>query len=151
MNKIRKLLPIILTVLIIGLIYSFFHISGLEIKKVNKLADAKNVTVIIRNETKGENTELILDAEQKKLLQKLLKENSYKRRLSSTIIGVLPGNEYTILADWNDNGKTHLYMKILGNEYIRFSDYLGTENYHKIKNSEFEKELISILNIWRDK
>ena len=32
MNKIRKLIPVIVTVLIIGLIYSFFHISGFEIK-----------------------------------------------------------------------------------------------------------------------
>ena len=126
------------------MVYSFFHISGWEIKNINKLSDAGYVTVVVRNESNDEKREYTLNAEQTKLLQNLLKENSYTRRLTSTIIGVLPEKEYTILADWNDKGKTNLYIKILGNEYISFFDYLGT-NYHKIKNSDFEKELISIL------
>jgi hypothetical protein len=57
---------------------------------------------------------------------------------------VLPENEYTILADWNDDGKTNLYIKILGGEYISFYDHLGNK-YHKIKNPDFEKELLNIL------
>lgn len=144
MKIFKRILPIVFIVVVVGMVYSFFHISGWEIKNINKLSDAGYVTVVVRNESNDEKREYTLNAEQTKLLQNLLKENSYTRRLTSAIIGVLPENEYTILADWNDNGKTNLYIKILGNEYISFFDYLGT-NYHKIKNSDFEKELISIL------
>ena len=138
----KKILSIIILVVIIVLIYSYMNIGGWAIKNINKLTNASYITVVVRSgdaETKYD-----LTAEQTKLLQELLKGNSYKRRFSSTIIGVLPEKEYTILADWNDNGKTNLYIKILGDEYISFFDHHGTK-YHKIKNSQFEEELISIL------
>ena len=76
--------------------------------------------------------------------------NSYKRRLSSTIIGHLPEKEYQILADWDKNGTPQmlLYIKIIGNEYINFSEQFNIFRhriYHEIQNPDFEKELISIL------
>lgn len=144
MNKFKKILSLIIIALIIVSVYSFFYISGWEIRNINKLSDAGYVNVVVRSKSDDKKREYVLTTEQTKLLKNLLKDNSYKRRLSSTIIGVLPENEYTVLADWNDNGKTNLYIKILGNEYISFFDYTGS-NYHKIKNPEFEKELISIL------
>ena len=41
-----------------------------------------------------------------------------------------------------------LYIKVIGNEYINFSQQFNTFKhniYHEIKNPDFEKELISIL------
>ena len=105
MKIFKRILPIVIIVVVVGMVYSFFHISGWEIKNINKLSNAGYVTVVVRNESNDEKREYTLNAEQTKLLQNLLKENSYTRRLTSTIIGVLPENEYTILADWNDNGK----------------------------------------------
>ena len=76
--------------------------------------------------------------------------NSYKRRLSSTIIGQLPEKDYQILADWDKDGTPQmlLYIKIIGNEYINFSEQFNIFRhmiYHEIQNPDFEKELISIL------
>lgn len=146
MKKLKKGLPIIIIVLIIVLIYSFFHISGWEIKNVNKLKDAKTVTVVVSDETTGESIEHDLNKKQIVLLQNLLTDNTYTRRITSTIIGVLPDKRYRILANWNDNGQKYLSIRILGSEYIMF---LGQHqgHYHKIKNADFEKELISILEM----
>ena len=139
----KKILTIIVIIVAIILVYSYMNIGGWAIKNINKLTEASHITVVVR--TEENEIEHELNAEQTKQLQTLLKENSYKRRFSSTIIGVLPENEYTILADWNDSGKTNLYIKILGGEYISFFDHLGTK-YHKIKNPDFEKELIKIID-----
>lgn len=144
MNKLKKLMPIIITVLIIGFLYSFFHIGGWEIKNVKELNDAKLVTVVVSDENSDESIEYELSKNQIELLQNLLEENSYTRRLSSTIIGVLPDTRYNILANWNDNGQKHLHISILGGEYIQFLGQYGS-HYHEIKNPDFEKVLISIL------
>ena len=139
----KKIMTIIVIIVAIILVYSYMNIGGWAIKNINKLTEASYITVVVRTEENEIDHEL--NTEQTKQLQTLLKENSYKRRFSSTIIGVLPENEYTILADWNDSGKTNLYIKILGGEYISFFDHLGTK-YHKIKNPDFEKELIKIID-----
>ena len=144
MRILKKVSPIIITVLIVAFIYSFFHISGREIRNARELNMAKDVTVIVRNEESNESTEYDLNTKQVTLLRKLLEENSYKRRITSTIIGVLPDNRYTIFANWNDNGQKHLHISIIGGEYIQFLGQYGS-NYNKIKNPDFEKKLIAIL------
>lgn len=138
----KKIISLIIAIAVIVVIHLYMNIGGWAIKNINKLTDASYITVVVRDEQNK--AEYELTSEQARLLQTLLKENSYKRRFSSTIIGVLPENEYTILADWNDDGKTNLYIKILGGEYISFFDNLGNK-YHKIKNPDFEKELLNIL------
>lgn len=144
MKRLKKIIPIIVVAVIFGFIYSFFHISGREIRNVNRLSDECSVTVTVNdNGGRGEIQEYNLEASQIELLKNLLKENSYTRRLSSTITGVLPDKAYTILADWHDNGKTYLYIRILGSEYIEFEQFGG--HFQKIKNPNFETELISIL------
>ena len=85
-----------------------------------------------------------LNAEQRKLLSDLLIESSYTRRLSSTIIGVLPDKRYTVMADWNDNGQTNLYINTIGGEYIRIQDQFGS-GYLKINNKDFEEKLKALL------
>lgn len=146
MKTAKKFLPIIVIFVIIAFIYSFFHIGGKEIKFVDKLSEAKTVTVIVRNEGYDEEVKYDLNKEQIKCLKKLIEENSYTRRISSTIIGVLPDKSYTILANWADNGKKHLYISLIGGEYIQILGEYGS-HYHKIKNANFEQELISILDM----
>lgn len=138
----KKVLPIII-VIIVALVYSFFHISGWEIKNLNSLSEAESVTVTISDDT-GDSVEYVLGKSQTEKLQTLLKENSYTRRLSNTIIGVLPDKTYRILANWNDNGQKHLYISLMGGEYIQVFRQFGS-SYHKIKNPDFEKELITII------
>lgn len=144
MKTIKKIFPIIIILLIIGLIYSFFHISGWEIKNLNSLSEAESVTLTVYDDSNGENVEYELSKSQIEKLQTLLKENSYTRRISNTIIGVLPDKTYRILANWDDNGQKLLYISTLGGEYIQFLNQFGS-SYHKIKNPDFEKELIAIL------
>ena len=146
MRILKNVLPIIIPVSIIVLVYSFFHISGWEIRNAKELNSAKAVTVIVRSEESNESTEYDLNTKQVALLQKLLEKNSYTRRITSTIIGVLPDKRYTIFANWNDNGQKRLHISIIGGEYIQFLEQHGS-NYHKIKNPDFEKELISILEM----
>ncbi len=146
MKTIKKILPIIIILLVIAFVYSFIHIDGQEIKFVDKLLEAKTVTVIVMNEKNDDpKVEYDLNREQIKNLKKLIEENTYTRRISSTISGVLPDKRYTIFANWNDNGQKHLQISLLGGEYIQILGEYGS-NYHKIKNSNFEKELISILD-----
>ena len=61
----------------------------------------------------------------------------------------MPEKDYTILADWDDGTpQMLLYIKIIGNEYINFSqqfNFFKYNIYHKIKNPDFEKELIYVL------
>lgn len=144
MKKIKKILPIIIIVLIVVLIYSFFHISGWEIKNLSSLSEAESVTLTVYDDSNGESVEYELSKNQIEKLQTLLKDNSYTRRLSNTIIGVLPDKTYRILANWNDNGQKHLYISMIGGEYIKVMGQFGG-NYHKIKNPDFEKELINII------
>ncbi len=151
MKIFKKILPFLIIILIIGLVYSFFHIDGREIKNIKKLSSDCRVSVRV-NDTYGHDNlqEYELNANQIDDLKNLLMNNSYKRRVSSTIIGQLPEKEYSILADWDKDGTPQvlLYIKIIGNEYINFNDqynFFRSKIYHKIKNHSFEKELISIL------
>ncbi len=145
MKTIKKLLPVIIILAVIVFTYSFFHISGGEIRFIDKLSEAKTVTVMVIDRESDKKTELNLNREQIEHLKKLIEENSYTRRISSTIIGVLPDKRYTILANWNDNGQKHLHISLMGGEYIQVLGEFGS-HYHKIKNPDFEKELISILD-----
>jgi len=153
MKIFKKILPIVIIVVVAGLIYSFFHIDGREIKNIKKLSPDCRVSVIVNDTYGNENRqEYELNAKQIEGLKNLLMNNSYKRRLSPTIIGQLPEKDYSILADWDNDGTPQvlLYIKIIGNEYINFSrqfNFFKNNIYHKIKNPDFEKELISILEI----
>lgn len=145
MKTLKIFLPIIIILVIIAFGYSFIHIDGQEIEFIDKLLEAKNVTVIVMNEKNDDpKVEYDLNIEQIKNLKKLIEENTYTRRISSTIVGALPDKRYTIFEKWDDKGQKHLQISLLGGEYIQI---LGEyeDNYHKIKNSNFEKELISIL------
>ncbi len=151
MKIFKKILPFLIVILIIGLVYSFFHIDGREIKNIKNLSSDCRVSVIV-NDTYGHDNrqEYELNSKQIEGLKNLLMNNSYKRRLSSTIIGQLPEKDYQILADWDKDGTPQmlLYIKIIGNEYINFSEQFNIFRhmiYHEIQNLDFEKELISIL------
>ena len=144
MSKLKKGLSIIIILLIIGLVYSFFHISGWEIRNLNSLSEAESVTLTVYDDSNGESLEYELSKNQIQKIQVLLKENSYTRRISNTIIGVLPDKSYRILANWNDNGQKHLYISMIGGEYINIARQFG-DKYHKIKDPDFEKELIAII------
>ena len=151
MKVFKKILPFIIIVLAVVVIYSFLHIDGREIKNIKKLSSDCRVSVIVDDTYgHGNRQEYELNAKQIEGLKNLLMNNSYTRRLSSTIIGQLPEKDYQILADWDKDGMPQmlLYIKIYGNEYINFSEqfnYFRHNIYHKIKNPDFEKELISIL------
>ena len=146
MKTLKKFLPIVIIVAIVSFVYSFFHIGGREIKFVDKLLEAKTVTVIVMNEENNEKAEYDLSAAQIKKLKTLIEENSYTRRISSTIVGVLPDTRYTIFANWDDNGQKHLHISLLGGEYIQvLGEYAS--RYHKIKNPDFEKELRNVIGV----
>ena len=150
MKIFKRILPIVIIVVVVGLVYSFFHIDGREIKNIKKLSSDCRVSVVV-NDTYGDENrqEYELNGKQIEALKNLLMNNTYKRRLSSTIIGQLPEKNYTILADWDDGTpQMLLYIKIIGNEYINFSqqfNFFKHNIYHKIKNPDFEKELIYVL------
>lgn len=144
MKWFRKLSPAIILFLIVFLIFSFFHIDGREIRNIKKLDGSCDVTVIVRKDNEEPLT-YQLSSEQIIKLRELLRQNHYTRRLTNTIIGVLPDTDYSILADWNDNGKTNLYIRMLGGEYIQFTEQFGS-NYNKIKSPQFEQKLLAILN-----
>ena len=144
--KISKiLLPIIIILVIVLFSYSFFHNGGDKIKFTDKLSEAKTVTVMVVNEENSEQVQYVLNREQIELLKKLIEENSYIRRMSSTIVGELPKKRYTIFASWDDDSQKHLQISLLGGEYIQIlGEYESC--YHKIKNPDFEKTLISVLD-----
>lgn len=143
MKNIKILLPIVVLVVLV-FVYSFFHIDGREIKFIDKLSEANTVTVMAVDEENGEQIQYDFNTEQVEQLKKLMEESSYVRRVSSTIVGELPKKRYTIFAGWDDNGQKNLQISLLGGEYIQFLGEYGS-HYHKIKDSEFEKALISIL------
>ena len=142
----KILLPVIIILVIFVSAYYFFDISGQEIKLADKLPEAKTVTVIAMNEENGEKVEYDLDKEQIVQLEKLLEENSYTRRISSTIVGNLPEKRYTIFASWDDDSQKHLQISLLGGKYIQILGEYGN-HYHGIRNSDFEKEFISIIGL----
>ena len=146
MKILKKLLPIVIIVVVIVLTYSFFHIDGGEIKNLSSLTEAKSVVLTVKDRNTDETVDYELSKHQIEKLQTLLDENSYARRISNTIIGVLPDKRYTILTNWDDSGQKHLYISMIGGEYISVAGQFGN-SYNKIKNPEFEKELISILEM----
>ena len=147
MKKFKYLILLLILIICIISIYSFFNVSGSEIKNVKKLSEKCVVTVIVSNDNIDKKQEYVLNVEQKEELKQLLLDTNYTRRMYNTIIGVLPDNTYTILADWNDNEKTNLYAKILGGEYIQFSKKTGISNFMKINGNEFEMKLKEIIEI----
>lgn len=146
-KRFKHLMLLLIVIICIISIYSFFDVSGTEIKNIKKLSEKCVVTVIVSNDNIDKEQEYILNAEQKEDLKQLLLNTKYTRRMGNTIIGVLPENTYTILADWNDNGKTNLYAKILGGKYIQFSKKTGVSNFMKINENEFEIQLKEIIKI----
>lgn len=146
MKIAKKFLPIIVVLMLVASLYSFFNIEGKEIKFVDKLLEAKTVTVTIINRENDEKVEYDLNIDQIEQFKKLIEKNSYTRRISSTIIGELPDKRYTVLANWDDNGQKHLCISLLGGEYIQILGEYGS-HYHKIKNADFEKELIDVLHV----
>jgi len=146
MKILKKLLPIVIIVVVIVLTYSFFHIDGGEIKNLSSLTEAKSVVLTVKDRNTDETVDYELSKHQIEKLQTLLDENSYARRISNTIIGVLPDKRYTILTNWDDSGQKHLYISMIGGEYISVAGQFGN-SYNKIKNPDFEKELISILEM----
>ncbi len=145
MKIAKKLLPFVVVLALVAFAYSFFHIDGREIKLANKLAEAKSVTIIVMNTQNNENVEYDLNKEQIEKIKTIILENSYTRRISKTIIGELPDKRYTIFATWDDAAERPLHISLLGGEYIHVLGDFGSR-YHKIKNTDFEKELISILD-----
>lgn len=146
MKILKKILPIVIIVVVVGLIYSFFHIEGREIKNLSSLNEAESVDLTVRDLNTDETVNYELSKSQIEKLQTLFWENSYTRRISNTIIGVLPDKRYTILTNWDDGGQKHLYISLIGGEYISVAGQFGN-SYNKIKNPNFEKDLISILEL----
>lgn len=145
MKHLKRVLPFIIVAVVIVSVYSFFHISGTEIKNIKKLPNNCSVEVSIRSDKSEEVLEYTLNHNQKEAIKNLLMTNSYTRRLSNTIIGVLPDKTYIIFVHWIDSFTKPIYIRIMGNEYISISGQFGS-HYHKINNANFEKELIDILN-----
>lgn len=144
MKWFKRFSPALILFLIIFLAFSFFHIDGREIRNIKKLDENWDVSVYINKENE-ESVEYQLSGEQIIKLRELLRQNHYTRRLSNTIIGALPDTSYSILADLDNNSKTLIYIRMIGGEYIHFSRQFG-DCYHKIKNPEFEQQLLAILN-----
>lgn len=145
MKYLKKVLPFVIVVVVIASIYSFFHISGSEIRNIKRLPDNCSVEVSIRSDKNDDIIKYDLSADQIETLKNLLMDNSYTRRLSNTIIGVLPDKRYTIFVNWHDSITKPIHITIMGNEYISILGQFGS-HYHKINNVNFEKELIDILN-----
>ena len=145
MKYLKKVLPFVIVVVVIASIYSFFHISGSEIRNIKRLPDNCSVEVSIRSDKNDDVIKYDLSADQIETLKNLLMDNSYTRRLSNTIIGVLPDKRYTIFVNWHDSITKPIHITIMGNEYISILGQFGS-HYHKINNVNFEKELIDILN-----
>ena len=47
MKVLKKILPIVIIVVVAGLVYSFFHIDGREIKNIKKLSSDCRVSVVV--------------------------------------------------------------------------------------------------------
>lgn len=142
---LKKVLPFVIFVVVIASIYSFFHISGSEIRNIKRLPDNCYVEFSIKSNKNDDVIKYDLSVNQIESLKNLLMDNSYTRRLSNTIIGMLPDKRYTIIVNWHDSYTKPIHITIIGNEYISISGQFGSR-YHKINNVNFEKELIDILN-----
>jgi hypothetical protein len=59
-----QLVDYIVIFVILDSVYDFFHIAGCEIKFLDKLLDAKTVTVLVTDEDSGEKTEYNLNKNQ---------------------------------------------------------------------------------------
>ena len=145
MKYFKKVLPLLVVAVVAALVYSFFHIDGTEIRNIKRLPDNCSVEVTVRNNKNDDVIEYNLTYTQKEAIKKLLTDNSYTRRMSKTIIGMLPDNRYTIFVNWADSFTKPVHITVLGNEYISVMGQFGS-NYHKINNDNFEKQLLDILN-----
>ncbi len=142
MKIIKKLLPFVILIAVALMVFDFFHVTGSEIRNVKKLTEASYVDV-------GEGSLSIvnkLNEEQVEALKELLLETTFTRKIRKTIIGPLPECRYSILADWNDGGKTNLYIHLIGGEYAQVGGQFG-DAFLKIKNPEFEYKLIEIMEM----
>lgn len=142
----KKVLSILIVLFLIVAIYAFFHIRGKEIRYIHQLSEAETVSVSIIDRFSEQQWEIELNKQQAQSIQKLLKESSYRRRLSSSIEGGLPDKTYHIFADLDEKGNQHLYITVYGGEYIQFLNQYGSK-YHKILNPNFEEELTRIFEV----
>ena len=142
MKIVKKLLPFVILIAVALMAFDFFHVTGSEIKNVNKLSEAHTAAIGKESQSYVH----MLNEEKIEMLKELLLETTFTRKIRKTIIGPLPENRYSILVDWNDGGKTNLYIHLIGGEYAQVGGQFG-DAFLKIKNPEFEYKLIEIMEM----
>lgn len=143
-KKYIKYFVVLILVILILLIGSFFLVRGSEISGVSDMTGTCTVTVTKYSHMDLENkTEYTLDAEQIQQLKTLILDSSFTRVLSSAV-SFHDRDQYDILIDFN-NQQDSVMIHCIGNEYVQISGQFGG-NHLKINNSEWKATLEAIIS-----
>ena len=143
-TKFIKPLCIIILLIAIVSVYSWFHVRGSEIECAEEISDSCTVTIRAYQHMEYENrTEYILDSAQIQELKTLILESSFTKVLSSMVI-FEDQDHYDILIDFN-NGQDFISISNIGSEYITVSNQFDGRHL-KINNPEWKDTLNGILS-----
>lgn len=134
----------IIVIVIILLVYSYFHVAGHEIDGASDIS-SECVVTITENYSNRENQRVYtLNEKQINELKKLILDSYFIRQFSSVVFFESGTNTYSIRIDYND-GRDPLMIDSIGNEYISILNQFNGKHL-KIKNSNWEKTLEELIN-----
>ena len=142
--KTKHIKCILVLLLVVFIVYSWFHVRGSEIDGVQEISDSCTVTVRAYQHLEYENrTEYTLNSEQIQELKNLILDSSFTRVLASYVT-FEDQNMYDILIDFN-NGQDFISIHNIGSEYIAVTNQFG-DKHLKINNPEWKSTLERIIS-----
>lgn len=150
----KKWLAVAVAVALVFMMFSWFHVSGREIRYVEDISDDCTVTVTVfgKAPTTGIDTggwqkaeTYILTAEQTEGLKQLLLSTTFRRNPADTLVWQSDKKElrYDIFVDFGD-GQRVISIHAAGNHHISITDQFGG-NFLMIRNDRWEETLLTIL------
>ena len=154
----KKVIAVIVLIIMGIILYSWFNVSGKEIKGVYEISEDCTVQIeVMEAGIKGTEVKYNLNSIQIEMLKTLILNSSFTQRLSPSI--TVPNNtqRYWITIDWhnvsNENDETDfLHIESMGNKYIRIMGKINGKFFEinngkflKMNNPDWEKELKEII------
>lgn len=139
----KKVIAVIVLIIMGIILYSWFHVSGKEIKGVYEISEDCTVLIKVMDSTIRGDVQYNLNAIQIEMLKTLILNSSFTQRLSSRIDYPSKTQRYLITIDWN-NGNDFLSIYSMGNKYITLIEQFNGR-FLKINNPDWEKELKEII------
>ena len=143
MKKKQIVIAMIIVMVCVIPIFSYFHVAGRRIDNIKNVSDACTVMIIkYQHMEYDKRSEYVLDAGQIDQLKELIIESSFTRDLSNMIM-FHDHDIYDIQIDFN-NHRDFISIHCIGNEYISVTNQFN-DKFLKVNNRNWKATLEKII------